>query len=85
MEQQTVNLKEWRIYRGLSQTKLSELSGVTRKTIISIEQQKPFTPWTRTMVSLATALGAKSYELVAAPPDIDRNAVRPADQSRPRS
>ena len=82
---QLIRLKEWRTYRGLSQVKLSERSGVTRTTIISIEHQRQLSPRTGTMVSLAAALGVKPYELVSAPPDVHQNAVMAADRSRPMS
>ena|GEM_PF-2149809 len=81
---QTIMLKEWRTYRGLSQYKLSERSGVDRNTIIALEAGKQ-PPRTGTMARLAAALDARPYELVAAPPVLDRNAVMRHDRSRPGS
>lgn len=78
----SVKLREWRTYRGLSQYALADLAGVSRKTIIALERGYQDSPWPRTLANLAAALGVQPYELLAAPPALNRNTIVPADQSR---
>ena len=52
-------LREFRELKGMSQTKLSEISGVSRPTIIKIESGVPMELKTSTLVKLADALDAR--------------------------
>jgi len=55
-------IKEWREKQGLSQTKLAEMVGSTRQTIISIEKGT-FSPTARLAYLLCLALEAKFEDL----------------------
>lgn len=55
-------VKEWREKQGISQTKLAEMVGSTRQTIISIEKGT-FSPTARLAYLLCLALDAKFEDL----------------------
>lgn len=52
-------LKKFREEKGLTQTKLSEMSGVSRQTIASMESAKSCVVTTKTLLRLANALGVR--------------------------
>lgn len=56
-------LKEFREDKGLSQVKLSELSGVCRPVIVKIENQSDVELKVSTLVKIADALGAKVTDI----------------------
>jgi transcriptional regulator with XRE-family HTH domain len=67
MEEPKLRLKEWRLARGFSQPKLSQLSGVHRVTISRLEGGTAKNPTTATMRSLAVALGTDIASLFSSP------------------
>lgn len=56
-------LKDCREAKNLSQSKLSEISGVSRPTIIKIEKGEGAELKTSTLVKLADALGSKVSDI----------------------
>ena len=58
-------LKKIRMGKLMSQTELSEKSGVSRPTIIAIESGKAESVMTGTLLKLAEALGVTVADLVA--------------------
>lgn len=58
-------IKELREEKGISQTRLSELSGVSRATIIALENNEEHDAMVGTLQSLANALGVQVRELFA--------------------
>lgn len=56
------NLKEMRVYRNLSQSKLAEMVGVSRNTISSIETGQ-FNPTAKLALLLCIALDKKFEDL----------------------
>lgn len=60
-----LRLKEWRERRALTQDELAELSGVSRGTIIRLEQGKEAVP--PTVRKLAKALNIDPGELIGLP------------------
>ena len=59
----TNKLKDCREAKNLSQSKLSEISGVSRPTIIKIEKGEGAELKTSTLVKLADALGSKVSDI----------------------
>ena len=57
-------LKKIRMEKNMSQTELSEKSGVSRPTIIAIESGKAESVMTGTLMKLAEALGVTIARLV---------------------
>ena len=57
-------LAEIRARRGISQNRLSKMSGVTQSVICDIERGKTKAPRIDTMMAIAEALGVKIDELV---------------------
>lgn len=66
----TSNLEKIRVSKGLSQSKLEELSGVHQQTISRIENGRPLTKLT-TAQALAQALGCKVSDLMDIDPGAD--------------
>ena len=60
-----LRLREWRRRRALSQAELAALAGVTKATIVALEQDGRRTPHPRTVRKLAAALGIEPTELYA--------------------
>lgn len=58
------NLKELRLNKNLSQQKLSNISGVSRGTIVILENKENVVTTTKTLKKLATALGVRIDELI---------------------
>lgn len=58
------NMKEYRSQRGLSQVKLSEISGVTYNTIIKIESGVNKNPTIDTLTKIAKALAVRVDDLI---------------------
>lgn len=56
-------LKELREERGISQEKLSELSGISRTTLSKIENNEEVNVNTRTIAKLADVFGVKPSEI----------------------
>lgn len=56
-------LKELREERGISQEKLSELSGISRTTLSKIENNEEVNVNTRTIAKLAEVFGVKPSEI----------------------
>lgn len=57
-------LKEIRQQRGITQTKLSELSGISRPVIIRMESGSPVCVTTDTLDALANALQIEPVDLI---------------------
>ena len=58
------NMKKYRSKRDLSQTKLSEISGVTYNTIIKIESGVNKNPTIETLTKIAKAFGVGVDDLI---------------------
>lgn len=59
----TIKLKELRIEKRLTQEELAARSGVSRQTIISIENDPAYNVTYKTLTALADALGATVDQL----------------------
>ena len=57
------NLKTLRLNKKLSQQKLSNISGVSRGTIVMLENKENVVTTTKTLKKLAIALGVRIDEL----------------------
>ena len=62
-----MKLKEWRLYRVLSQAELAELAGVTKSTIVALENQSERRPHPKTLRKLAMALQTEPGRLLERP------------------
>ena len=62
-----LQLREWRRAKALSQADLAERSGVTRKTIVSIETNPTWIPRPSTVRKLADALECGIRDLYRSP------------------
>jgi DNA-binding XRE family transcriptional regulator len=60
-------LRAWRIWRGLSQQELADLSGVSKTTIVHLEKGRA-TPHFVTVAKLATALNLTREQLLHTKP-----------------
>jgi transcriptional regulator with XRE-family HTH domain len=58
------NLKTLRLNKKLSQQKLSNISGVSRGTIVMLENKENVVTTTKTLKKLAIALGVRIDELI---------------------
>ena len=58
------NLKTLRLNKKLSQQKLSNISGVSRGTIVMLENKENEVTTTKTLKKLAIALGVRIDELI---------------------
>ena len=58
------NLKTLRLNKKLSQQKLSNISGVSRGTIVMLESKENVVTTTKTLKKLAIALGVRIDELI---------------------
>ena len=58
------NLKTLRLNKKLSQQKLSNISGVSRGTIVMLENKENVVTTTKTLKTLAIALGVRIDELI---------------------
>lgn len=56
-------IKEIREERGISQSKLAELTGITRTTLWRLENGEEETTTTKTLLKIANALGVTISEL----------------------
>lgn len=56
-------LKDFRLQKRMTQEELARASGVSRKTICDLESDKEKNTTSKTLVSLATALGASVDEI----------------------
>jgi transcriptional regulator with XRE-family HTH domain len=76
-------LRDWRKWRGLTQTKLSELSGVTRPTVTRLENGK--VRYNQDQLELlSAALGTKPWHLIAIDPtDLDCLQVTVVQAKKP--
>ena len=58
------NLKTLRLNKKLSQQKLSNISGVSRGTIVMLENKENVVTTTKTLKKIAIALGVRIDELI---------------------
>ncbi len=57
------NIRKFREEKGLTQAQLAEKSGVTRATIIALENNCSYVTTTKTIVNVANALGKTVGEI----------------------
>ena len=69
-----LRLREWRRRRALSQAELAARAGVTKATVVNLEQPGRRTPHPRTVRKLAAALGIEPHELYAEAKDEEAEA-----------
>lgn len=64
-----LNLRAVREARGITQADLSEKSGISRQTIIALENKESYNVTSKTLVAIADALGVAVQDLFFANPD----------------
>ena len=77
-------LRRLRLERDIEQATLSEIAGVSRQTVINLEQGRGAT--TATLVSVVDALGAADWiEALSPPPGVSPMAMLRLKQAQERS
>jgi len=69
-----IRLREWRQKRAFSQAELAAHAGVSKATIVNLEQPGRRTPHPRTVRKLAVALGVSPEDLYSPEQDDQENA-----------